>query len=72
MTQMTANDRLANARELAAARRRIGKYGGGIGVVEAARRLGYSTGKLHRALLERVPRTSWLRLSDLRKLDGDA
>ena len=66
MTVLT--DRLASPRELAAAHRRVKKSNGGPGFQVAARRLGWSAGKLHLALQGFVPPVSRLRLSQLRTM----
>lgn len=61
-------DRLASPRELTAAWRRVKKSNGGPGFVVAARRLGWSAGKLHLALQGFVPPAMRLRLSQLRAM----
>ena len=61
-------DRVANRRELAAARKRMKKHYGGIGIVAAAAALEVSTGHLSHALRGQVPPCSLLKLSDLRQI----
>lgn len=61
-------DRIANSRELAAARRRLLTRNSGPGYDRAAKRLGMSAGHLYKALHELVSPASRLRLSQLRAM----